>query len=168
MIYWRIYGFFLNPLKQVTKCCKMFTILADTFPSVLDDHERGTLYEELRRYDVWDPPAHIETSFEHDNDSGIMISIRISADQYWQKVSHVKTGDELGFRVLAKLSTAMLCIPHGNADSEQIFPQFALTVNFNVKEACYSFTPIKQMLQKARHPRQDEYKQSDSDFEVEN
>ena len=52
MIYWRIYGFFLNPLKQVTKCCKMFTILADTFPSVLDDHERGTLYEELRRYDV--------------------------------------------------------------------------------------------------------------------
>ena len=127
MIYWRIYGFFLNPLKQVTKCCKMFTILADSFPSVLDDHERGTLYEELRRYDVWDPPAHIEAAFEHDNDSGVMISIRISADQYWQKVSHVKTGDELGFRVLAKLSTAMLCIPHGNADSEQIFPQLALT-----------------------------------------
>ena len=105
----------------------MFTILADTFPSVLDDHERGTLYEELRRYDVWDPPAHIEAAFEHDNDSGTMISIRISADQYWQKVSHVKTGDELGFRVLAKLSTAMLCIPHGNADSEHIFPQLALT-----------------------------------------
>ena len=76
---------------------------------------------------MWDPPAHIEAAFEHDNDSGIMISIRISADQYWQKVSHVKTGDELGFRVLAKLSTAMLCIPHGNADSEQIFPQLALT-----------------------------------------
>ena len=127
MIYWRIYGFFLNPLKQVTKCCNIFTILADTFPSVLDDHERGTLYEELRRYDVWDPPAHIEAAIEHGNDSGIMISIRISADQYWQKVSHVKTGDELGFRVLAKLSTAMLCIPNGNADSEQIFPQLALT-----------------------------------------
>ena len=85
--------FFLNPLKQVTKCCKMFTILADSFPSVLDYHERGTLHEELRRYDVWDPPAHIEAAFEQDNDSGIMISIRISADQYWQKVSHVKTGD---------------------------------------------------------------------------
>ena len=85
--------FFLNPLKQVTKCCKMFTILADSFPSVLDDHERGTLHEELRRYDVWDPPAHIEAAFEQDNDSGIMISIRISADQYWQNVSHVKTGD---------------------------------------------------------------------------
>ena len=120
MIYWRIYGFFLNPLKQVTKCCKMFTILADTFHSVLDDHERGTLYVELRRYDVWDPPAHIEAAFEHDNDSGITISIIISADQ-------VKTGDELGFLVLAKLSTAMLCIPHGNADSGQIFPQLALT-----------------------------------------
>ena len=93
MIYGRIYGFFLNPLKQVTKCCKMFTILADSFPSVLDDHERGTLHEELRRYDVWDPPAHIEAAFEQDNDSGIMISIRISADQYWQKVSRVKTGD---------------------------------------------------------------------------
>ena len=120
--------FFLNPLKQVTKCCKMFTILADSFPSVLDDHERGTLHEELRRYDVCAcPPAHIEAAFEHDNDSGIMISIRISADQYWQKVSHLKTVDELGFRVLAKLSTAMLCIPHGNADSEQIFPQLALT-----------------------------------------
>ena len=39
---------------------------------------------------VWDPPAHIEAAFEQDNDSGIMISIRISADQYWQKVSHVK------------------------------------------------------------------------------
>ena len=55
MIYGRIYGFFLNPLKQVTKCCKMFTILADGFPSV-DDHERGTLHEELRRYDVWALP----------------------------------------------------------------------------------------------------------------
>ena len=42
-----------------------------------------------------------------------------------------------------------------------------LTVNFNVKEACYSFIPTKQMLQKARHPRYDEYKQCDSDFEVE-
>ena len=63
------------------------------FPSVLDDHERVTLHEELRRYDVWEPPAHIEAAFEQDNDSGIMISIRISADQYWQKVSHVKTGD---------------------------------------------------------------------------
>ena len=42
---------------------------------------------------MWDPPAHIEAVFEQDNDSGIMISIRISADQYWQKVSHVKTGD---------------------------------------------------------------------------
>ena len=48
---------------------------------------------------MWDP------AFEHDNDSGIMISIRISADQYWQKVSHVKTGDELGFRVLALTKT---------------------------------------------------------------
>ena len=65
MIYGRIYGFFLNPLKQVTKCCKIFTILADSFPSVLDDHE------ELRRYDVWDPPAHIEAAFEQDNDSGV-------------------------------------------------------------------------------------------------
>ena len=55
MIYGRIYGFFLNPLKQVTKCCKMFTILADSFPSV-DDHERGTLHEKLRRYDVWALP----------------------------------------------------------------------------------------------------------------
>ena len=64
MIYGRIYGFFLNPLKQVTKCCKMFTILADSFPSVLDDHEMGTLHEELRRYDVWDPPAHRRTG-EH-------------------------------------------------------------------------------------------------------
>ena len=73
MIYWRIYGFFLNPLKQVTKCCKMFTILADIFPSVLDDHERGTLYEELRMYDVWDPPAHIEAAFEHDNDSRVKL-----------------------------------------------------------------------------------------------
>ena len=83
MIYGRIYGFFLNPLKQVTKCCQMFTILADSFPSVLDDHERGrpTLHEELGRYGVWDPPAHIEAAFEQDNDSGIMISIRISADQ---------------------------------------------------------------------------------------
>ena len=69
---------------------------------------------------MWDPPAHIEAAFEHDNDSGITISIIISADQ-------VKTGDELGFLVLAKLSTAMLCIPHGNADSGQIFPQLALT-----------------------------------------
>ena len=76
---------------------------------------------------MWYPPAHIEAAFEHDNDSGIMISIRISADQYWQKVSHLKTGDELGFRVLEKLSTAMLYIPHGNADSEQIFPQLELT-----------------------------------------
>ena len=42
---------------------------------------------------MWDPPAHIEAMFEQDNDPGIMISIRISADQYWQKVSHVKTGD---------------------------------------------------------------------------
>ena len=42
MIYGRIYGVFLNPRKQVTKCCKMFTILADSFPSVLDEHERGT------------------------------------------------------------------------------------------------------------------------------
>ena len=131
---------------------------------------------------MWDPPAHIEAAFEHDNDSGIMISIRISADQYWQKVSHVNTGDELEFRVLAKLSTAMLCIPHGNAESEQIFSRLALTfrsrmagkilngiltVNFNVKEACYSFIPIKQILQKARHPRQDEYNQCDSDVEVE-
>ena len=44
---------------------------------------------------MWDPPAHLphtEAAFEQDNDSGIMISIRISADQYWQ-VSHVKTGD---------------------------------------------------------------------------
>ena len=57
MIYGRIYGFFMNPLKQVTKCCKMFTILADSFPSVLDEHERGTLCEELRRYGVWDPPG---------------------------------------------------------------------------------------------------------------
>ena len=89
----------------------MFTILSDTFPSVLDDLERGTLYEELRRYDVWDPPAHIEAAFEHDNDSGIMISIRISADQYWQKVSHVTTGDELGFRVLAK-SLQLCCAFH--------------------------------------------------------
>ena len=79
--------FFLNPLKQVTKCYKMFTILADSFPSVLDYHERGTLHAELRRYDVWD------AVFEQDNDSGIIISIRISADQYWQNVSHVKTGD---------------------------------------------------------------------------
>ena len=35
----------LNPLKQGTKCCKMFTILVDSFPSVLDEHERGTWYE---------------------------------------------------------------------------------------------------------------------------
>ncbi len=28
-----------------------------------------------------------------------------------------------------------------------------LTVNFNVKEECYSLIPTKQMLQKARHPR---------------
>ena len=67
----------------------------------------------------------------------------------------MKTGDELEFRVWAKLSTAMLCITHGNAESEQIFSRLALTkikfrsrmvgktlngiltVNFNVKEACY-------------------------------
>ena len=51
-------------------------------------------------------PAHREAAFEHDSDSGIRISIRISADQYWQKVSQVKTGDELEFRVLAKLYSA--------------------------------------------------------------
>ena len=67
----------------------------------------------------------VEAAFEHDRDSGIKISIRRSADQYCQKVSQVKTGDELEFRVLAKLSTAMLCIPHGNAESEQIFSQLA-------------------------------------------
>ena len=58
MIYGRIYGFFLNPLKQVTKCCKMFTMLADSFPSVLDDHERGTLHEELRRWCVGPTRSH--------------------------------------------------------------------------------------------------------------
>ena len=97
----------------------------------------------------------------------------------------MKTGDELEYRVLAKLSTSILCIPHGNAESEQMFSRLVLTktkfrsrmtgktlngiltVNFNAKEACYSFIPTKQMLQKARHPRQDEYKQCDSDFEVE-
>ena len=88
--------------------------------------------------------------------------------------------------VLVKLSTAMLCIPHVNAQSEQILSRLELTktkfrsrmagktlngiltVNFNVKEACYSFIPTKQMLQKARHPKQHEYKQCDSDFEMEN
>ena len=56
---------------------------------MLDEHERGrpTLYEALGRYDVWDPPAHIEAAFDHDSDSGIRIYIRISGDQYWQKVS---------------------------------------------------------------------------------
>ena len=58
MMYGRIYGFFLNPLKQVTKCCKMFTILADSFPSVLDDHERGTLHEDLRRWCVGPSRSH--------------------------------------------------------------------------------------------------------------
>ena len=29
---------------------------------------------------MWDPHAHIEAVFEHDVDSGIRISIRISAD----------------------------------------------------------------------------------------
>ena len=58
MIYGRIYGFFLNPLKQVTKCCKMFTMLADSFPSVLDDHGRCTLHEELRRWCVGPSRSH--------------------------------------------------------------------------------------------------------------
>ena len=39
----------------------------------------------------------------------------------------MKTGDELEFRVLAKLSTAMLYIPHGNAESEQMFSRRVLT-----------------------------------------
>ena len=74
----------------------------------------------------------------------------------------------LGFwQIKLPLSTGMLCIPHGNAKSEQIFSQLALTkttfrsrtagktlngiltVNVNVKEACYSFIATKQMLQKA-------------------
>ena len=36
--------YFRNPLNHGTKYCKMFTILADSFPSVLDEHERGTLH----------------------------------------------------------------------------------------------------------------------------
>ena len=149
-------------------------------PSVLDEHERGTLYEEFGRYDVWDPPAHIEAAFEH----GLVTPVLGSILEYQLtnigrrfQFSQVKTGDELEFRVLAKLSTAnTLCIPHGNAESEQIFSWLALTkikfrsrmagktlngiltVNFNVKDACYSFIPTKQMPQKARHPKQDEYK----------
>ena len=66
----------LKPVRQGAKCCKMITILTDSFPRrVLDEQERGTLYEELRRCELWDHPAHIEAAFEHGSDSGIRISI---------------------------------------------------------------------------------------------
>ena len=86
------------------------------------------------------------------------------------------------FSLLAKLSAAVLCIPHGNAESEQTFSDFSLaknkfrsrmtgntlngvlTVNFNVEENCYSFIPSSRMIEKVNH-RHYEYKQCDSDFE---
>ena len=173
----------LNPLKQGTNCCRMFTTLADSFPDMLGENERRRLHEELRRYDVWKPSVHIEYSFEHDTDSGVKTSLKVSADQYCNKVSEVKIGCTFEFRFLVKLSPAMPCIRHGNVESEQICSRISLaknkfrsrmtgnilngvlTVNFNVKENCYSFIPSARNIEKAKHPRQ--YKQCNSDVESE-
>ena len=43
------------------------------------------------------------------------------ADQYWHKASEVKIGCTFEFPILAKMSAAMLCVPYGNAESEQTF-----------------------------------------------
>ena len=39
----------LNLLKQVKNCRRMFATLADNFPDVLDENERGKLHKDLRR-----------------------------------------------------------------------------------------------------------------------
>ena len=65
----------------------------------------------------------------HDADSGVRTSLKVSADKYWYKVSEVKMWCTLEIPLVAKLSAAMLYIPHGNAESEQIYSRLSLAKN---------------------------------------
>jgi len=102
--------------------------------------------------------------------------MKVTIDQYWHNVSQKMLDGEPEFPLLSKLCVAMLCIPNGNAESEQIFSKLSLaknkfrsrmtsdtlngvlTVNFNLKGNRYAFVPSPPMLVKVRHPRQMEVK----------
>ena len=140
----------------------MFTTLADSFPDVLGENERRRFHEDLRRNDLQEPPVHIESCFEHDTDSGVRTSLKVSADKYWHIV---KIGYNSECPFLAKLSAAMLCMPH--AESEQICFRLSLaknkfrsqmtgnklngvlTVIFIVMENYYSFISSARITEKA-------------------
>jgi len=77
---------------------------------VLQDNERRNLYKELRRYDTWEPPYHVESCFNHDDESGVKTSMKVRVDQDWHNISQVMLDGEL--------CVAMLCIAHCNAESE--------------------------------------------------
>ena len=87
-------------------------------------------------------------------------------DEYWQVISQIKDCLETEYRysTLAKLTKAILVIPHGNADTERLFSHIDLnktkhrnrlgistlnsflTVQFNVHQKCYEFKLNTELL----------------------
>jgi len=120
-----------NPLKEGTNCCQLFTTLVESFPGVLQDNGRRNLYEELRRYETWKPPHQVEPYSNHDEESGVKTSTKVTVDQYWHKVSQLMLDGEPEFPLLSKLCVAMLSIPYCNAESEQIILRLSLWLRTN-------------------------------------
>ncbi|MES9902221.1 MAG: hAT transposon family protein, partial [Sedimenticola sp.] len=167
----------LDPAKQGKESVRpAFTKLARHFPDVIPKGELGKLDAELRTYDTYDLPADTD---------------RDDVAKFWVTVGSITDSVQKTFPILFKLSRALLIIPHGNAESEQLFSRLSLlktkfkshmtgetlnsvlAINFNNQDECYNFKPSRSVIENARrattaqNQRQKTHADSDqeSDFE---
>ena len=82
----------------------MFPTLGGSFLEVFGENERGKLQDKVRRYDVCEPPVHIESWIEHDTGSGVRTSLSF------------RSKNRVYLGISPKLSAGMLCILHGIAN----------------------------------------------------
>lgn len=93
--------------------------LLERFPGIVEEHEVPTLGNEFLDYKLLDDSELPSTSFVMAD--GTIVSRRIDEvwfDLFWMK-DPVKGANT--FLVLAKFMTAILIIPHSNADCERLF-----------------------------------------------
>jgi len=129
--------------------------LVKLFPHVLNSEDHCKLDSELRLYDTFDMPQSVSSVTD--------------VCTYWWKVGKLKDeADVILFPSLFKLVKALLVIPHGNAESEQIFSRLKLmktkfktwmtgktlnailAVNFNSETACYQYKPSDAVLKSVK------------------
>ena len=82
--------------------------LAFRFPNFIPEDQHDILEEQFSFYQTAkDLPDHIikETC----------------VDVYWGKIGKIESSFGKPYGVLSKFAKCLLCIPHGNADSERIF-----------------------------------------------